>query len=879
MLRPLLVFLLAAFFAAPRTYADGFVDVFPLKYFIYDSTGEAAVWGLATGLSTYENLVIPGYITANDKKYDVTSINQFAFAPDNDKQKLTGTLKLSYMLKYIGFYAFGNCKGLTGSLLIPSEVQAIAQQAFYGCTGMTGTLTFEDWGNLREIGNSAFSKCGFTGNLTIPKSVEIIDESAFLNCSSLTGELNIPNSVVTVGANAFYGCSGFTSLNIGKKVTTIGQRAFDNCTGLKSVTSNPSTPPTIGDNQSNAFSTSTLQGAQLNVASESLKQYRSAFGWKDFASIKGDKPEVSTVTLSQTSATLNVSQTLQLNATLSPADAYNESNTWKTSDANVASVSQVGLVTARGRGTATITVTTDNGKEATCSVTVLQPVNSIAVDLSASGFADGKAELRVGESKTLNVRINPGNANDKSLTFVSSRTDVVTVDGNGVVTANALGTSEITVRASSGVEAKITITVVPTPAASITLNEPSITFKATETVQLEATILPVTTTDKTVTWNSSDESVATVDATGQVTAVAVGTATVTATCGSVSATCPVTVVPTPAASLTIDKTEAALFPGEIVKLTAMILPETTTDKTVIWTSSNVSVATVAANGIVKAETAGHTTVTATCGSVSAECFITVKPTLPTFLATDKDGATVDNGALVAEYKSPVTVVIANPYPGRMMYITIKNNDTGAVTKYESSEEVFAVSLNEVARWTVGALVSVNSIMSYAEFGCSIGGYATSDIETPIVEFLDANGNAVTSPARGLPVRMVIANPNRFQDMEIVCTVNGRDTVTFERTMEIELTAPGTIDYRVYCRVASGYMSHAASGTFEIEDGPSGIAGPKIDIDDVIVRDGEIQAPEWAEIYTLGGIRIFGGRVAPGIYIVRVGCKSSKIVVK
>ena len=143
----------------------------------------------------------------------------------------------------------------------------------------------------------------------------------------------------------------------------------------------------------------------------------------------------------------------------------------------------------------------------------------------------------------------------------------------------------------------------------------------------------------------------------------------------------------------------------------------------------------------------------------------------------------------------------------------------------------------------------------------------------------SNGNAVTSPARGLPVRMVIANPNRFQDMEIVCTVNGRDTVTFERTMEIELTAPGTIDYRVYCRVASGYMSHAASGTFEIEDGPSGIAGPKIDIDDVIVRDGEIQAPEWAEIYTLGGIRIIGGRVAPGIYIVRVGCKSSKIVVK
>ncbi|MDE5782749.1 MAG: Ig-like domain-containing protein, partial [Prevotella sp.] len=126
--------------------------------------------------------------------------------------------------------------------------------------------------------------------------------------------------------------------------------------------------------------------------------------------------------------------------------------------------------------------------------------------------------------------------------------------------------------------------LVYTLAESITLSQTSAELKVSESVTLAAMVLPETTTDKTVTWSSSDENIATVDAEGKVTAIAVGTATITATCGSVRATCTVSVVATPAESITLSQTSAQLKAGESVTLTASVLPETATDKTVTWSS-------------------------------------------------------------------------------------------------------------------------------------------------------------------------------------------------------------------------------------------------------------------------------------------------------
>ena len=145
-------------------------------------------------------------------------------------------------------------------------------------------------------------------------------------------------------------------------------------------------------------------------------------------------------------------------------------------------------------------------------------------------------------------------------------------------------------------------------------------------VQLTATVAPEDATDKTVTWSSDKTSVATVDATGNVTAVAEGTATITATAGDKTATCKVTVTAAAVAvtSVALDKTELALTVGDAaVQLTATVAPDNATDKTVTWSSDKTSVATVDATGKVTAVAEGTATITAKAGDKTATCTVTV----------------------------------------------------------------------------------------------------------------------------------------------------------------------------------------------------------------------------------------------------------------
>lgn len=156
------------------------------------------------------------------------------------------------------------------------------------------------------------------------------------------------------------------------------------------------------------------------------------------------------------------------------------------------------------------------------------------------------------------------------------------------------------------------------PVTSIALDKTEVTLRAAQTTSFTVTFNPVNATNKKVTWTSSDPDVATVSANGVVTAVKVGVATITATTANgMTATAKVTVEPTPASSITITKPGTTILNvGESVTLSTVILPELTTDKTVVWTSSNVAIATVDSNGKVTAKKAGSVEITATCGSVS-----------------------------------------------------------------------------------------------------------------------------------------------------------------------------------------------------------------------------------------------------------------------
>lgn len=159
---------------------------------------------------------------------------------------------------------------------------------------------------------------------------------------------------------------------------------------------------------------------------------------------------------------------------------------------------------------------------------------------------------------------------------------------------------------------------------SVTLDETAISLLVGESKSLRASVLPDNATNKRITWKSSNAEVATVSVTGNVTAVANGTATIIATAkGDISASCTVTVSSINVTGIDISETTVELQLGSQRQLTVTLLPENASDKTVVWASDDETVACVT-NGQVTALKAGTTKITATASSgLKATCNVTV----------------------------------------------------------------------------------------------------------------------------------------------------------------------------------------------------------------------------------------------------------------
>ena len=171
-----------------------------------------------------------------------------------------------------------------------------------------------------------------------------------------------------------------------------------------------------------------------------------------------NKVAVTGVTLNEGDATLEVGGTLQLTATVVPASATNKEVTWSSSNPGVAGVSNTGLVTATGDGTATITATTtDGGKTARCNVTVNSKVAVTGVTIDEEAIT-----LEVDGTLQLTATVAPANATNKAVTWTSSNTSIAEVSNLGLVTAKALGQAAITVTTTDGGKvATCNVTVAP----------------------------------------------------------------------------------------------------------------------------------------------------------------------------------------------------------------------------------------------------------------------------------------------------------------------------------------------------------------------------------------------------------------------------------
>ena len=255
---------------------------------------------------------------------------------------------------------------------------------------------------------------------------------------------------------------------------------------------------------------------------------------------------VTGVSLDKTSLDLIEGGTETLTATVSPDNATNKKVSWKSSDTAVATVDDNGKVTAVKAGSATITVTADGGKTATCSVKVTEQAKIVITGNTAKvPVQGGTAEFKIQYNTSYTVEIEQ--SAQSWLHFVETKamqsgTLVFKVDAND----GEARTGKATVKDNAGKVGAITLTFEQDAyiaVASVQIAPEAAELEIGETLTLTATVLPENATDKTVIWSTDNASVATVSENGTVTTVAQGTATIIAAAGEAKASCAITVTP------------------------------------------------------------------------------------------------------------------------------------------------------------------------------------------------------------------------------------------------------------------------------------------------------------------------------------------------
>ncbi|MDE6268701.1 MAG: leucine-rich repeat protein, partial [Muribaculaceae bacterium] len=372
------------------------------------------------------------------------------------------------------------------SVTIPNSVTKIGDEAFSGCSGLK-KVTFEDGISALKVGYSLVDK-----NYTVGQFYDCHLEEVYLgrnleyNVSPFSDQKNlssltIGNSVTSIGGSAFYGCTGLTSITIGESVKTIGGSAFSGCSALTSVT--------IGESVETIGNCAFMDCSNLELV-KSLALIPPSFTNKyDYFSYKN--------TFSDYAATLEVLP--------EALNAYKQHDGWR-----------------RFKNITTISA----------------PVSEISLN-------ETELTLEVNGSTTLTVTIHPEDASEKPLIWASSDEKIVTVDQNGKVTAISVGEADITVTATddSGVSAVCHITVLPVLAESITIEPTQWSGYEGESFTISATVLPESTTDPTLSWTSSDQTIATVDNEGVVSVLKPGNCIITASTvdgSSLSADCIIT---------------------------------------------------------------------------------------------------------------------------------------------------------------------------------------------------------------------------------------------------------------------------------------------------------------------------------------------------
>lgn len=440
---------------------------------------------------------------------------------------------------------------------------------------------------------------------------------------------------------------------------------------------------------------------------------------------------VTGVKLSKSTLTLMVGDIDTLKATVLPANATTKTVTWSSDKPSFLSVDDKGIITAKASGTATITVFSDENpeKKATCVVTIVPVAPKSVVITPASGYI-----ANIGGTLQLKAEVLPELLEDSMKTVIWSSADekIATVSESGLVTG--LAKNVVKIRATSkkvpAVYAECEITIALPPVTSVTITPATVSMFTGKDTTLKATVLPEDAGSKTVTWTSSTPAVATVSNAGVVSAKTVGTATITATANNgIKGSCTLTVKPVLVTSVSITPATLDLGANTSETLTATVLPNNASDKTVKWSSSNSSVASVdATTGEVTGINSGTATITATANDGSgkkATCAVTVTFHKITALAISCRQPCLIN--IGDSYELPVTVTPTNASNKTLTWSTSNSSvvsitSTGKITAKAAGQATITAKAADGSNVTTTLTVNVDTRKIYSAYSYNLDNY-------------------------------------------------------------------------------------------------------------------------------------------------------------
>lgn len=360
--------------------------------------------------------------------------------------------------------------------------------------------------------------------------------------------------------------------------------------------------------------------------------------------------------------------------TTDPVSATEVTVRWESMNTAVATVTQSGKVTGVSVGSTIILAKTTSEEISYCNITVLEKATGLKLNYNEKTVYKDK-------TFTLTASMIPETATNRNVKYVSSDTSIATVTSKGVVKGVKPGVTLITVTSEEGGFKETCLVTVKELITKITLNHTSYSVGLNQSFTLKPTVTSNASTNKKVKYTSSNASVVYVNASGKVTGRKIGTAriTVTATDGSgARAVCTVRVVRA-TTNIKLNRTIMSMVVGQSTRLTATITPKNATYKTVIWSSSDPSVARILADGTITGLSPGETVITAKSrdnnGLKSAKCYVTVKEAVPS---------------------TGVTITTKNP----VLIVNEKTTARAAFTPYNSTDSIVWESDNS-------AVVSIN----------------------------------------------------------------------------------------------------------------------------------------------------------------------------